>query len=60
MKAEKEGTGPFVVNKKGTKSDRKLWASNMSKSSEDKFDKYMKIKSLGIAAKKELSRRGKG
>lgn len=52
--------GPFVMGADGTMSDRAIWLAEMDKESEDKFDKYMFIKSVGEAASKELSRRLKG
>lgn len=57
MENERNGSGPFVVDDKGQKTDREFWNAVMKPESEAKFDRFMKIKRLNTAAKKELSKR---
>lgn len=57
MDNERKGSGPFVMNDKGQRGDRDFWETEMNPEAESKFDRYLKIKQLGRAAKKELSKR---
>lgn len=51
-----ENKGPFI-KKGGIVSDREIWENDMSPEGEKKFDDYMFIKAVNIAAKKEIARR---
>ena len=53
----KKATGPYAINENGERSDRKLWEAEMNPESEAKFDRYLEIKGINRAAKKELARR---
>lgn len=57
MENERIGSGPFIMDEKGQKNDREFWNAVMNPESEAKFDRYMKIKRLNKASKKELSKR---
>lgn len=51
-----ENKGPFV-KKDDIVTDKEIFSAEMSDETENKFDKYMKIKAVNIAAKKELAKR---
>lgn len=57
MEEKRKSTGPYIINKEGQKGDRDLWTNIMTPDSEATFDRYLKIKKIGKAAKLEKEKR---